>query len=114
MEQFFEFLNGPLMKTLLMLVFGFALKRWGAFLNKAIPLALVALSGALTFVQYLASLLTPETAHAFVAQASVTIPLPTPHQPWWHYLLVSVLLPVVAAIGVHSGTKNTKQLVVGK
>jgi hypothetical protein len=104
MEQFMEWLNSPLVKTLLLLVAGFALKKWPAFLNKWIPLALTFVSGLLTFVQFLASLLVP-VAHA----QGVTIPLPQPHQPWWHYLAVSVLLPVLMAVGAHSSGKNTIQ-----
>ena len=110
MEQFMEWLNGPLVKTLVLLVFGFALKKWPDFINKAIPLVLTVISGLLTFVQFLSSLLGPAVAHA----QSVTIPLPQPHQAWWMYLLTSVLLPVLVAVGAHSTAKNTQQLARGK
>ena len=63
----------------------------------------------MSVLQFVASLFVV-AAHA----QAVTIPLPQPHQPWWQYLLTSVLLPVIVAVGTHSTVKNTVQLGKGK
>ena len=107
MQAFVDFVNNPMVKTLLLLVGGVALKKWPAFVTKFVPLALLVVSGILSALQALFPALVP-AAHACIAQA-VTIPLPTPHQPWWQYLLTSVLMPVLLAVGAHSTTKNTIQ-----
>jgi len=103
-------LNNPMVRAALLWAVGYALKKWPDFVNKAIPLALTICSVGVSVLQFVATLFVG-VAHA---QGAVTIPLPQPHQPWWQYLLTSVLLPVVLAVGAHSTVKNTVQLGKGK
>lgn len=103
-------LNNPMIRAALLWAVGYALKKWPDFTNKAIPMALTICSAAVSVLQFIVSLFVG-VAHA---QGAVTIPLPQPHQPWWQYVLVSVLLPVIMAVGAHSAAKNTVQMGKGR
>lgn len=97
-----DILNTPealvLLKTLALLIGGAILRRWPAFVNKAIPLALIVLSQAHDIIV----LMFPGIAHA-----SADIGPSKPHIPW----LISTLLPAILAVGLNSGAKNTREWV---
>jgi hypothetical protein len=108
MQAFFDFLNNPMVKTILMFVLGLAAKKWPSFVNKFIPLALVGVSGLLTFLQWVAGAMVP-AAHAFVATAAPTVTPQAATVPWWQFVLTSVFVPVLIAVGTHSAAKNTRE-----
>ena len=107
MQQILDWLNDPTIKTILLYLGGFLIAKWPGFIKKFVPLALLVASIILAALNALFPVIVP-AAHAFLAQ-SVSLPLPQPHQPWWHYVLFSIIVPVLAAVGAHSSGKNTLQ-----
>lgn len=100
MQNVMDWLANPMVKTALLFVGGFILKRWPEFVNKAIPVALLAISALLTLLRALFPDAVPaDGAVAAVSQAA----------PWWKGFVVDVLVPTLLAVGAHSHAKNTRE-----
>lgn len=106
MDQVLSWLNDPINKTVLMFLGGLILKKWGAFVNRAIPVALLAVSTLLAVLKALFPTLVPDAQAATSAvNAAVGV------SSTWHFILTTVIAPVLVAVGLHSTSKNTKQWV---
>ena len=112
MQQVLDWLNDPAIKSVLLLVGGFILKKWPKFVNQFIPLALLTASIILGVVKALWELMVP-AAHALDSLVTNFAPtvaaVPAPHQPWWMFVINVILVPVLLAVGAHSTGKNTIQ-----
>lgn len=107
MQQVLDWLNDPTIKTVLMFFGGLVLKKWSGFVNKFIPVALLGISILLAALKALFPMLVPDAEAATVTAAVVSV-------PWWKWLLVDVLVPVLLAVGAHSSVKNTTQGIQGR
>lgn len=103
MESVLAWLNEPLNKTVLMFLGGLILKKWPAFVNKAIPLVLLAVSILLAALKSLWPVLVPD-AHAATMVAAVS-----GGGAMWKNFLTDALVPVVFSVGTHSAAKNTRE-----
>lgn len=111
MDAILDWLNNPLNKTVLLFVGGLILKRWPAFVNKAIPIALAVTSALLSALASMFPAIVP-TAHAAGGALADTVATSTqasaagaPVIGW----LAGVFVPVLAAIGTHSGGRALAQ-----
>lgn len=105
---FLAWLNGPLVKTALLLVSGFVLKQWPQVVNKAIPLLLGVASTLVSVVH----LLFPEQALAPTAAlmpASTYFAAAVAHGGGWGSFFSGTFVPLVLAVGINSGQKNVAE-----
>jgi len=107
MQGFFDFINNPMFKTVILFVLGLIGKKWPDFTNRLIPLALLAISAVMGFGQWLIDILTP-AAHAMVMAAAPAV-MPQANQTGWWWFINVILVPVLVAVGAHSSGKNTIQ-----
>jgi hypothetical protein len=110
MDAVLGWLDNPAVKYFLLLIGGFALKKWPAFVNKAIPLALLVTSILIAALHSLFPDLVPAANAAVTSAVRGGIPV----LPWWKWFLMDVLMPVALAVGTQSSVKNTTQLAQGK
>ncbi len=112
LTQAIAWLNDVGVKALLLFVGSGLLKRWPAFVNKAVPFAQVTSSLVLSLL----AALFPATSGgptAIVFASFGGTPLYTP-AAWYSQagsIVANTLIPVAFAIATHSGTKNTAQWV---
>lgn len=100
--------SDPTGKTILLFVGGLILKKWGAFVNKAIPAALLVVSIIVEVLKALFPLLVP-AAHAAADSLAVGAAVAVAAVPWWKTILLDVLVPTLLASGAQSQMKNTRQ-----
>ena len=91
-----QWLANPLVRTLLLLIGGQFVKRWGVMAKKLVPLVLLALSIVIEGITAMFPDAAKPTLHA------------APPAALWHFA-VAVLLPVLLAVGIQSSIKNTAQ-----
>jgi hypothetical protein len=95
-----DWANSPVGKTVLLFVGGVALKRWPTFINKAIPVTLLVASSLLSILHAAFPSLTPIASTTLMVTSA-------PASSWWSTFITTAILPTVAAVGLHSGPKNT-------
>ena len=100
---FLAWLNSPTSKTVLLLVGGVVLKKWGAFVNKAVPFALLVLSG---LTQTLHTMF-PDVSGP-IQPAAYAVAAFSTRSGWGGFLFGSVV-PVLMAVGIHSKSKNLSE-----
>jgi len=110
LQGILSFTNDTFVKTLLLMFGGLMLKRWPAFVNKAIPTTKLMISAALAI---LAALFPTQAATAvpasFVFSTFAGAPLYATAS-WTSHLgsvVSNTLVPLAFAIAAHSGPKNT-------
>lgn len=109
MEHLLAWLDDPVVKYLLALVGSFLLKRWPAFVNRAIIATGLIASLILSVLHALfpVAVANAQDSLAVVQHAVVSV-------PWWKWLATDVLMPVVLAWGTHTGVKNGVQWARGQ
>jgi len=105
------FANDALPKTILLMIGAGILKKWPAFVNKAIPMTSTALSALITVLAAMFPAPVPAAAPAsFMAASFAGAPIYLPaasaaaHAGSWIW---NTLVPVGFSIAMHSGAKNT-------
>lgn len=118
LQHVLAWLDNPAVKYALVLIGGFLLKRWPAFVNGAIPAvtAIASLLIALLHVifpdaQAAAPALESALGGAMAQADSVARAMTTAGGaiPWWQALFFNGILPWLIAVGTHSGVKNSGQ-----
>lgn len=102
-EQVMAWLAGPFGKVALLAVGGFLLKRWEPFINKAIPSVLMGVSLLMEVLRAMFPALVPD------ANAATMFAAVMQEGPMWQRMLMNTVLPVVFAVGMQSGAKNTAE-----
>lgn len=105
-----ELLNDATVKTALLFVGGFILKKWPAFVNKAIPVVLAIASGLVSLLAAMFPAAAGGTTPAlYVASAFVPAGVVQTLGHVWASPVVSALVPLWLASGLQSTAKNTRQ-----
>jgi len=102
MDKVLEMLANPLVAGLMLFLGGQMLTRWGSVVKRAVPVVLLFVSTTLAVLHSLFPDLVP------AAQAAVAAVAAEHAAPWWQNVLGAVTATVVA-VGMHSGSKNTRQ-----
>lgn len=100
MQQILDMLNQPFTKSGLLILGGFALKKWPAFFNKAIPAAVVVLSAVMqALTTAFPDVAGPVQPAAYMAAAFTT-------ESGVGGFVLGTLVPAVLSVGAHSKWKN--------
>lgn len=113
MEHLFAWLDDPLVKYLLLMAGGYALKRWPVFFNKAIPLATGIASLVIAILNTAFPTPDPTIMPALFQTVGWDGVVAAAGTPWWKSLLLDAVLPWLLAVGTHSAAKNTAELAKG-
>lgn len=97
-----QWLENPLFAGVLLFVGGEVLTRWGNVVKRAVPTVLLVMSTLMALLHALFPSLVP------AAQAAVAAVAAEHAAPWWVGVLHAVASSAVA-VGIHSGSKNTRQ-----
>ena len=102
MTKILDWINDPGVKAILLLGGGFLMSRWGPFVKKAVPMLLLVASA---LVQAIHSMF-PGVEGAVPAGYATAALLPVKGIGGF---VMGSLIPALLAIGIHSGSKNTRQ-----
>jgi hypothetical protein len=112
-RQWAAWLNDPAVKTGLLFAGGMVLRYWGAFVSKAIPVALLGASSFLSTLRLMFPVLVaPDgvpTAFSFASFAGVDYYVAASPGAATASWLWNTALPLVIAVGSQSASKNTAQ-----
>lgn len=100
MENLMTWVENPMVKSALLFLGGWALKRWPSFVNKAIPVALLVVSALLSIIK---------SAFPDVVADGAVIATVVQAAPWWKGFILDCVVPVLLAVGAHSHAKNTRE-----
>jgi hypothetical protein len=106
MDSIRDLLQNVAVRTLLLMVGAAVLKKWPAFVNKAIPIALLV---ANSFYEGLTAMFPALVPAAHAAADALATAGSGHHGLAFGKFFFNAVVPVVLAVGAHSASKNTRE-----